>query len=174
MSRSAQRSETPLPAFPSAPESIAPPAPVRGAFALWVTAVAAGVFETVLAVIGLIADGSASTAELTVGIGVRVVVFGVAVLVAARMRAGRRWARVALAIGLGVFGVASMVVEPLLELIRGESALSDLLDAGAVDLVFLASRVVHVTAVYAAVVLMFRPAANAYFRAVRDARAAGA
>ncbi|MEU4739039.1 hypothetical protein AB0G02_01065 [Actinosynnema sp. NPDC023658] len=146
---------------------------MRRAFVLWVTAVAAGVFETVVAVSQMIADGSGSAAELTVGISIRVVVFTAAVLVAARMRAGRQWARVALVLGLGVLGVASMVVEPLVELLRGERALSDLLDAGVVDLAFFASRVVHVTAVYAAVVLMFRPAANAYFRAVREARAVG-
>ncbi|WP_411079534.1 hypothetical protein [Streptomyces sp. cmx-18-6] len=41
------------------------------------------------------------------------------------------------------------------------------------DLVFGASRVVHVVAVLAAVVLMFLPAVNSYFRLRRAARASG-
>ena len=37
-------------------------------------------------------------------------------------------------------------------------------------LLFASSRVVHLMAVFAALVLMFRPAANDYFRAARSAR----
>jgi hypothetical protein len=37
-------------------------------------------------------------------------------------------------------------------------------------LLFASSRVVHLISVFAALVLMFRPAANAYFRAARSAR----
>jgi hypothetical protein len=37
-------------------------------------------------------------------------------------------------------------------------------------LLFASSRVVHLIAVFAALVLMFRPAANDYFRAARSAR----
>jgi hypothetical protein len=37
-------------------------------------------------------------------------------------------------------------------------------------LLFVSSRVVHLIVVFAALVLMFRPAANDYFRAARSAR----
>lgn len=73
-------------------------------------------------------------------------------------------ARIALALGLGVLGTASMVVQPLGYLADGGSVADALSRAGALDLVFGASRAVHVAAVLTAVALMFRPAANAYFR----------
>lgn len=148
-----------------------PPAPVRRAFALWVTAVAAGAVETALAVGGMVADGSRSFAEIAMGIAVRLTVFTVVVLVALRMRRGAGWARLALAFGLGVLGTASMVTEPIRYLTGGHSLGAAVAKAGAADLVFGASRVLHVAAVLTAVVLMFRPAANAYFRARRNGAA---
>ncbi|MFJ9414542.1 hypothetical protein ACIRPT_10300 [Streptomyces sp. NPDC101227] len=144
-----------------------PPAPVRAAFALWVTAVAAGAFETVLAVGRMVAEGSGSVPAIAVGLTVRLAVFTAALLIALRMRRGRGWARITLALGLGVAGTASMVVEPLRALAQGHSPGAALAQADALDLVFGASRALHVTAVLTAVVLMFLPAANSYFRARR-------
>ncbi|MFE1554227.1 hypothetical protein ACFW6V_04455 [Streptomyces sp. NPDC058734] len=146
------------------PAPAAPPAPVRTAYVLWLTAVAAGAFETVLAVGRMAADGTGSAGEIGTGLAVRLTVFALAVLCARRMRGGARWARVTLALGLGVLGTASMVVQPLGYLADGGSAVDALSRAGALDLLFGASRAVHVAAVLAAVALMFRPAANAYFR----------
>ncbi|WP_052850953.1 hypothetical protein [Streptomyces avicenniae] len=143
---------------------------MRRAFAFWVAAVAAGAFETVLAVSRMIADGSGSGGEIAVGLVVRLGVFTGALLVAIRMRRGRGWARVALTIGLGVFGLASIVAEPLRDLATGESSLGDIADADAMDLLFGASRTLHVAAVLTAVTLMFLPAANAYFRTERARR----
>ncbi|MFJ8016897.1 hypothetical protein [Streptomyces sp. NPDC096339] len=151
--------QTVLPTRPTTP-----PAEVRTAHRLWLTAVAAGAFETVLAIGRMVADGTASAGEIGVGLAVRLTVFTVAVLVAGRMRGGARWARITLAIGLGVLGTASMVVQPLGYLADGGSLSAALSQAGALDWVFGASRAVHVGAVLAAVALMFRPAANAYFR----------
>ncbi|MFJ6370865.1 hypothetical protein ACIQK5_22145 [Streptomyces virginiae] len=135
-----------------------PPAAVRAAFALWVTAVAAGAFETALMVGRDPAEGFGA------GLAVRLVVFTAAVLVAVRMRGGAGWARIALAIGLGVLGTASLVVEPLGYLLDGGSLADALSRADALERVFVGSRTVHLAAVLTAVVLMFRPAANAYFR----------
>ncbi|WP_051830189.1 hypothetical protein [Streptomyces novaecaesareae] len=144
-----------------------PPAPVRTAFALWVTAVAAGAFETVLAVGRMLADSSGSAGGIVMGLAVRLVVFTAAILVARQMRRGRGWARIALALGLGVLGTASMVVQPIRALAQGRSLAWELAQAGPMDLAFAASRAVHVGAVLTAVVLMFLPAANAYFRSGR-------
>ncbi|MFE2322320.1 hypothetical protein ACFXD5_00055 [Streptomyces sp. NPDC059385] len=141
-----------------------PPAPIRTAYALWLTAVAAGAFETVLAIGRMVADGTASAGEIGVGLAVRLSVFTAAVLIARRMRDGARWARITLALGLGVLGTASMVAQPLGYLADGGSISAALSQAGALDWVFGASRAVHVAAVLTAVALMFRPAANAYFR----------
>ncbi|WP_329377567.1 hypothetical protein OG625_07510 [Streptomyces sp. NBC_01351] len=141
-----------------------PPAEIRTAYTLWLTAVAAGAFETVLAIGRMVADGTASAGEIGIGLAVRLTVFTVAVLVARRMRGGARWARITLAIGLGVLGTASMVLQPLGYLADGGSLATALSRADALDWVFGASRVVHVGAVLAAVALMFRPPANTYFR----------
>ncbi|MFI6153812.1 hypothetical protein ACIBCA_14060 [Kitasatospora sp. NPDC051170] len=150
------------------------PGPVRTAYALWVTAVAAGAFETVLAVGRMLADGSGSAGQIAAGLAVRLPVFAAALLVARQMRRGRGWARTALTIGLGVLGTASMVMQPIQALAQGRTVAWELEHAGAVDLLFAASRVVHTGSVLTAVVLMFLPAAGAHFRAGRAGRSAGA
>lgn len=146
-----------------------PPAPtaVRAAFALWLTAVAAGVFETVLAVAGAAADGSAD--GIAFGLALRMAVFSAAVLVAVRMRRGANWARLTLAGGLGVLGTLSLVVGPVQWLADGHTPGAAFRDLNVLDVLFGASRVLHLVAVLTAVVLMFRPAANAWFRAARHA-----
>ncbi|WP_051751457.1 hypothetical protein [Streptosporangium amethystogenes] len=60
---------------------------------LWIGAVAAGAFETLLAVIGMFSDGSATAGVLISGVGLRLVVFGTAIFLALRLRQGRNWAR---------------------------------------------------------------------------------
>jgi hypothetical protein len=164
---SSDLSNAPQAVAASSPPTV--PAPVRAAFALWVTAVAAGVFETALMAGRLLADDSTSAAELAVGLSTRLVVFTTAILVALRMRRGRNWARIALALGLGLAGTASMVAEPIRALTRGGGV--GLADVGAADLAFGASRVLHVAAVLFAVVLMFLPAAGSHFRRDRTVRA---
>ncbi|MBQ1119341.1 hypothetical protein ACH4RA_00500 [Streptomyces smyrnaeus] len=160
---------------PPAPASPVPtPAPVRHAFALWMTAVAAGAFETVLAVSGMAADGSGSAGEIGVGLTIRLTVFTAAWWCAVRMRRGHGWARLALTLGLGIGGTASMVTEPLGRLADGVSVGALLSDVGALDLAFAVSRTLHVLAVLTAVTLMFLPAANAYFTTARRSRASAA
>ncbi|NJP99569.1 hypothetical protein [Streptomyces zingiberis] len=136
-------------------------------------AVAAGVVETILAVGSMAAEGSGSTAEIVTGLAVRLPVFTAALLVASRMRQGHSWARTTLTLGLGVVGTASMVVAPIQAVLQGRTPGMVLAEAGPADLVFGASRVVHVTAVLSAVVLMFLPAANRYFRRVHIDRTPG-
>ncbi|GAA3143185.1 hypothetical protein ACFQ0X_09270 [Streptomyces rectiviolaceus] len=148
---------------PGGGESSAPP-PVHAAFALWITAVVAGFFETVLMVGGLLADGDTSAGEIAGGLLLRMTVFSAAVLVAVQLRRGRNWARLTLAVGLGVLGTLSLVIEPVRWL--ADHPLGDAFrDLGAVDVLFGASRVLHLSAVLGATVLMFRPTANAWFRA---------
>ncbi|GAA1876228.1 hypothetical protein [Asanoa iriomotensis] len=135
------------------------PAVVRAAFVLWLVAVGAGIFETILVVAsGEAGDGAAA------GVAVRSAVFAAAILVAFRMLAGRRWARLTLTLGLGVLGTLSLVVDPVLWLVDGNSLGTLLANASAVDLTFGVSRGIHVAAVLSACALMFAPSANAYFR----------
>jgi hypothetical protein len=60
-------------------------------------------------------------------------------------------------------------------LATGASPVAYLADAGVPDLAVVALRVVHLAAVVVALVLMFRPEANAFFSSRRpDRRASGA
>src|SRR5829696_7308308 len=90
-------------------EPIAAPNDVRASFVLWLAAVAAGVFETILAIIEAVSGHSAlSTGGVIVGVSIRLLIFTVVVYVASRMLRGRNWARFVLAIGLGVLGTLSI------------------------------------------------------------------
>ena len=135
------------------------PGEVQASFLLWLTAVAAGVAETVIRVIGSLAGGPDSS-----GLLVRAVVYVAAVYVIAQMRLGKRWARLTLAVVLGGIGTLSLVIDPISWLAAGNPlgevfARADLLFA------FIAPiRAVHLAAVVAALIFMFLPAANAYFR----------
>ncbi|MCG5215604.1 hypothetical protein [Streptosporangium sp. KLBMP 9127] len=148
-------------------DSTAVPASVRTASLLWFTAVGAGAFEATLAAVGMLAGGAASFADLAGGLGLRLAVFAVAIYLAMRLRQGRNWARIALALSLGIFGTLSLVIEPVQWLMDGNSIGEFFANADAMTLTFTVSRVVHLAAVLGAMVLMFGPAANAYFRGVR-------
>ena len=144
--------------------------PVRTAFVLWMIAIGAGVFETVLAVINRFAEGSVSPGEIVVGVGVRLAVFVVAGFLAIRMRQGRHWARLALALLLGVVGTLSLVIDPIQWLLAGNSLNAAVADLTLTDLLFATSRIVHLGAVLGAMVSMFRPDANTYFRTMPSKR----
>lgn len=148
------------------PNSGRAPAAVRVAFGAWLVAVGAGVFETcsVVAREGLTGDAGG-------GVAVRTAVFAVAVAVAWQMRAGRRWARITLAVGLGVVGLASLIADPIAWLAAGNSVPRLIADSGPADLAFGVSRAVHVAAVLTGLTLMFTPSANAWFRPPVPARA---
>lgn len=140
------------------------PKPVDLAANLWIVALAAGVFETVLAVTGLLMDGTATFGSIAAGVGLRVVVTAAAFFLTVRLRRGQNWARLALTGLLGVLGTLSLVIDPIQYLLDGGSIGAMIAQADAMDLAFGASRVVHLAAVFSALALMFRPAANAYFR----------
>lgn len=143
------------------------PREVQASFLLWLTAVAAGVVETVIRVIGSLAGGPDSS-----GLLVRAIVYAVAVYVISQMRLGKRWARLTLAVLLGGIGTLSLVVDPISWLAAGNS-LSEVFAQADLLFVFVAPiRAVHLAAVIGALVLMFLPAANDYFR--RASSAAGA
>jgi hypothetical protein len=143
------------------------PREVQASFLLWLTAVGAGVAETVIRVIGSLAGGPDSS-----GLLARAVVYAAAVYVISQMRLGKRWARLTLAVVLGGIGTLSLVIDPISWLAAGNPlgevfARADLLFAFVAPI-----RAVHLAAVIAALVFMFLPAANAYFR--RASSAAGA
>jgi hypothetical protein len=147
------------------------PKQLQASFRLWLVAVAAGLFETALVVVDATSGEVGSAAEVAVGVAVRLLVFTGAVYLAAQLRLGRNWARVALAVLLGGLGTLSLVIGPVTWLAEGGSLADAVADADLGSVLFAASRVVHLGAVVAAVILMFHPAANTYFRATTRASA---
>jgi hypothetical protein len=143
-----------------------PPGVVRAATVAWVAAVAAGVVEAAGTVV-VWASGDLpelSGGSLAAGLGIRAAVYTVVLLVVAAFWRGKNWARIALALGLGVVGMLSLVAEPIGWLADGHS-LGDALSEASLSLALvIAIRTLHVVAVLAGLVLMFRPAANQYFR----------
>ena len=155
----------------SSPAAARPPRQLRASFWLWLLAVAAGLFETTLVVIDVTAGEVGSVAEVAVGVTVRLLAFTGLVYLAARLRQGRNWARIALAVLYGGFGTLSLVIGPVTWLAEGGSLADAMAAADSGSVLFAASRLVHLVAIIAALILMFHPAANAYIRARRRTRA---
>jgi hypothetical protein len=150
------------------------PTQLQASFRLWLVAVAAGLFETALVVVDATSGEVGSAAQVAIGVAVRLLVFTGAVYLAAQLRQGRNWARVALAVLLGGIGTLSLVIGPVTWLAEGGSLADAAVAVATADLgsvLFAASRMVHLGAVVAAVLLMFHPAANAYIRATTPAPA---
>src|SRR5215213_6873758 len=165
------RTDSLLSAKATAVGQVAAPREIQASFALWLAAIAAAVLETVLVVIEALSGHSAlSTGGVVVGVGMRLLIFGAVVYVASRMLRGRNWARLTLAIGLGVIGTLTIVIGPVSWLAAGHSVGEFVSGADPMLLLFASSRVVHLIAVFAALVLMFRPTANDYFRAAQSVR----
>jgi hypothetical protein len=133
--------------------------------------VAAGVFETALVVVDATSGEVGSAAEVAVGVAVRLLAFTGLVALAVQLRRGRNWARVALAVLYGGLGTLSLVIGPVTWLAEGGSLTDAVAGADLGSVLFTASRVVHLGAVMAALVLMFHPAANAYIKATTRSRA---
>jgi hypothetical protein len=141
------------------------PKEVQASFLLWLTAVVAGVLETIIRVMysSFVSSGSGGEALVT-GVVIRAIVYIVVVYVIAQMRLGKRWARLALTILLGGIGTLSLVIDPISWLARGHS-LREVFMEGDLLFVFVAPiRTVHLAVVLTALVFMYLPAANTYFR----------
>src|SRR5918998_2615855 len=138
------------------------PKGVRASFLLWLTAVAAGVLETIIRVIDALAMGPASgsggEADLTGTISnvvIRVIVYALVVYLITQMRLGKNWARLTLAVLLGVIGTLSLVIDPISWLIEGNSLRELVQNTDLAFVVFASIRVVHLASVLAALVFMF-------------------
>lgn len=149
-------------AAPDEPGRAAPLA-VRVSFMFWLGAIGAALLEMAGAVSGALADGTISGTALAVNVVIRLVVFAAAVAVMIQMRRGRRWARVVLAVVLGVFGTASLVYGPVGWLLAGNSVPALLASADAGFVFTAVARVLHLAGVAGGVIAMFLPAANRYF-----------
>jgi hypothetical protein len=137
------------------------PREVQASFVLWLTAVGAGVVETAIRAVYSLGGGPESN-----GLLVRAAVYAVALFVIFRMRRGKGWARIALAVLLGGVGSLSLVVDPISWLAAGHSLGDFFAQADLLFVLVAPIRAVHLAAVVAALVLMFLPAANVYFGAL--------
>ncbi|TDD48550.1 hypothetical protein E1263_33130 [Kribbella antibiotica] len=144
------------------------PAPLtaRWATTLWLLAVAAGVAESVVGVIGALHDGVAMPA-IAAQIAIRTLVYGGLFVVIDRyFRHGTNWSRYLLAGLLGTVGMASLVVGPIIWLLDHD--LSSI-DWSAQFLLTAVLRSLHVTAVVTALLLTFTPETNRWFRNTKTA-----
>jgi hypothetical protein len=151
------------------------PKEVQASFLLWLTAVAAGVLETIIRVIDMLAMGwtSGSGGEMDVtgvisNVVIRVSVYTLVVYIITRMRLGKRWARLTLAVLLGLIGTLSLIIDPISWLAGGNSLSEVFTEANLLFFLIAPIRSVHLAAVIAALVLMFLPSANTYFRTARS------
>jgi hypothetical protein len=136
------------------------PREVQASFLLWLAAVGAGILETIVRVLYSLSGGSDSAN----GLVVRVIVYAVVIYIATQMRLGKRWARIALAVVLGGIGTLSLVIDPISWLAGGNSLSEVFTQADLLFFIIAPIRTVHLAAVIAALVFMFSPAANTYFR----------
>lgn len=138
------------------------PASVRRAAIIWAVAVAAGVFESVLAVIQA-AHAGALGPSAWVGIAVRLVVYTLATALVMNLWKGRRWARVALTVLLSTIGLVSLAVPAAVAMVNGQTFVQAFSGGGTWGGMFLAVRLTHIACVVGATVLMFTRSANRYF-----------
>ena len=116
-------------------------------------------------------SGSGGEADVT-GVAIRVIIYVVVVYIIMQMRLGKRWARLAVAVLLGGIGTLSLVIDPILWLAGGNSVSEVFTEADLLFFIIAPIRVVHLAAVVTALVFMFLPSANIYFR--RASSVAGA
>lgn len=136
------------------------PAAVQLSVLLWLGAIGAGAAE---ALVHLLLPQPPTVPELAARFGLYTVL---AVLVLA-LRTGHDAVRWTVAVLLGGIGTVSLVIEPVTWLLAGGSPVAFLVTADAPALVAAVLRVAHLIAVFSALALMFRPAANAWFRGRR-------
>ncbi|MEV0895040.1 hypothetical protein [Promicromonospora sp. NPDC050262] len=126
-----------------------------GAFAL---AVAAGIAEAVVAVTSIVAQQGADDALVTQVVA-RGLVFAAALTCAWYLARGRRWAWWALLLGLGVVGLASMLL-PMAAALADGASWSTVFE-GDVAPLFPVIRALHIVSVLTGVTLMLHPAVRA-------------
>src|SRR5690606_15438843 len=149
------------PRHAATPWSEAVPAAVSMSVVLWLSAIGAGAAE---AFVHLLLPEPPTVAQLATRFGI----YAALTLLVLALPTGRNSVRWAVAVLLGGIGTVSLVVEPITWLAAGGSPGLFLLTADAPALVAATLRTAHLVAVLCALVLLFRPAANAWFRRPRQ------
>ncbi|MBF6165198.1 hypothetical protein IU486_10475 [Streptomyces gardneri] len=140
----------------------APPRPVRVAFAALAVALAAGIAEAVVR--AALAFPETDRTTIAAGLAVRTAIYLLVLVVAVRMTRGDRWARLLIAVGIGVFGLLSLIVEPLAAAMSANELRDLFRDASPASVPLASLRSVHVIAVLIAVPALYTRPARRYFR----------
>ncbi|MFE7801639.1 hypothetical protein [Nocardia sp. NPDC057440] len=144
-----------------------PPRAVSVAFTGLVAALLCGVGEAITYVAVRVDSPNADVGSLTTGLAVRGVIYLMVLAVAIRMAHGARWARAVLTIGIGIVGLASLIIEPAAATLSAKE-IGDLFDDLGPAAVFTGIfRTGHILAVLVAIPAMYHPTARRYFRAAR-------
>ncbi|WP_174184847.1 hypothetical protein [Nocardia barduliensis] len=138
-----------------------PPRAVRVAFVALVVALLAGMAEAIVRAAR--AFPHTDPADLATGAGTRTAIYLLVLAVAVRMTYGDRWARLLITVGIGVFGLLSLIVEPLAAAMSADDMRDLFRDASAASLLLAAFRTVHVIAVLIAVPALYTRPARRYF-----------
>jgi hypothetical protein len=133
------------------------PATVQMSVVLWLAAIGAGAVE---ALVHLLSPEPPTLNQLAARFGI----YAVLTVLVLALRTGRNAVRWTVAVLLGGIGTLSLVMEPFSWLVAGGSPGLFLVTADAPALVSAGLRIAHLVAVFSALVLMFRPAANSWFR----------
>ncbi|MBF6229018.1 hypothetical protein IU470_28495 [Nocardia abscessus] len=139
-----------------------PPRAVRVAFTALVVALLAGAVEAVAR--AALAFSESDPANLAAGLGARAAIYLLVLAVAVRLTYGDRWARLLITVGIGVFGLLSLIVEPLAAAMSAGELRDLFQDATAASLLLAALRTVHVIAVLIAIPALYTRTARGYFR----------
>ncbi|MEV6137121.1 hypothetical protein AB0L63_13890 [Nocardia sp. NPDC051990] len=150
-------------AFSVQPRTDAPRS-VSVAFTALVIALLCGVGEAITHTAVQLDRPDADIGSLATGLAIRAGIYLVVLGVAVRMARGARWARMALTFGIGVIGLASLIIEPLAATLSAKQ-IGDLFDNLTASAVINGTfRTAHVLAVLVAIPAMYHPTARRYFR----------
>ncbi|MFX0580039.1 hypothetical protein [Nocardia nepalensis] len=142
-----------------------PPRSVSVAFTGLVIALLCGVGEAITYTAVQLDRPNADIGSLATGLAVRGAIYLVVLAVAVRMARGARWARIALTFGIGVVGLASLIIEPLAATLSAREIGDLFADLTASAVITATFRTGHILAVLVAIPAMYRPSARHYFRA---------
>ncbi|MEV4239556.1 MULTISPECIES: hypothetical protein [unclassified Nocardia] len=141
-----------------------PPRSISVAFIGLVVALLCGVGEAITYIAVQLDRPNADIGSLATGLAIRGGIYLVVLGVAVQMARGARWAKTVLTLGIGVIGLASLIIEPLAATLSAKQ-IGDLFDNLTASAVITGTfRTGHILAVLIAIPAMYHPSARRYFR----------
>ncbi|WP_433524319.1 hypothetical protein ACQPZ2_03825 [Nocardia pseudovaccinii] len=141
-----------------------PPRSVSVAFTGLVVALLCGVGEAITYTAVQLDRPNADIGSLATGLAIRGGIYLVVLGVAIQMARGARWARLVLTFGIGVIGLASLIIEPLAATLSAKQIGDLFADLTASAVITGTFRTGHILAVLVAIPAMYHPTARPHFR----------